>query len=142
MELPEAVFVYGTLKRGERNFEVSRQAGWLRSEPACIEGFRLFHIPKGDLRPYAYPGVVKGEGRVWGEVQWFANLDQALALLDRLEDEGGEYLRSPTTAYLFEQGGAPCRVWVYVYASLPALESAGGIWLPQGVWGEQTQPKG
>ncbi|MCS7068120.1 MAG: gamma-glutamylcyclotransferase [Meiothermus sp.] len=142
MESPEAVFVYGTLKQGERNFEVSRLAGWLRSEPAYIEGFRLFHIPEGDLRPYGYPGVVKGEGRVWGEVQWFADLAQALVLLDRLEDEGSEYLRSPITAYLSEQGGAPRTVWVYTYPSLQAVESVGGIWLPEGVWGEQMQPKG
>jgi gamma-glutamylcyclotransferase (GGCT)/AIG2-like uncharacterized protein YtfP len=142
MELPEAVFVYGTLKQGERNFTVSRQAGWLSSEPAYIEGFRLFHIPQSEIRPYAYPGAVKGEGRVWGEVQWFADLARALELLDRLEDEGGEYLRSPTKAYLFEQGEAPCRVWVYAYPSLQAVHSVGGLWLPEGVWGEHMQPKG
>ncbi|GIW26632.1 gamma-glutamylcyclotransferase [Meiothermus sp.] len=139
--VPEAVFVYGTLKQGQRNFWVSQEAGWVRSEPAYIEGFQLFHIPEGDLRPYAYPGVVKGEGRVWGEVQWFADLAQALVLLDELEDEGGEYLRSPTTAYL-QPTEQPCTVWVYTYPSLQAVQSAGGIWLPEGVWGEEMQPKG
>ncbi len=142
MESPEAVFVYGTLKQGERNFEVSRQAGWLRSEPAYLEGFRLYHIPQSDNRPYAYPGVLKGEGRVWGEVQWFADLEQALVLLDQLEDEGSEYRRSPITAYLAERGGAPCRVWVYVYSSPQAMRSVGGLWLPEGVWGEQMRSKG
>ncbi|WP_147370714.1 gamma-glutamylcyclotransferase family protein, partial [Meiothermus taiwanensis] len=62
MDVPEAVFVYGTLKQGERNFQVSKEAGWLRSAEAYIEGFQLFHIPKGKGRPYAYPGVVPGEG--------------------------------------------------------------------------------
>ncbi|MGK0618725.1 gamma-glutamylcyclotransferase family protein [Meiothermus cerbereus] len=142
MDAPEAVFVYGTLKQGERNFSVSRQAGWVRSELAYIEGFRLFHIPQGDLRPYAYPGVVQGEGRVFGEVQWFADLSHALELLDALEDEGSEYLRIPTTAYLYRQAAQPCAVWLYTYPSLQAVQSVSGIWLPEGVWREQTQPKG
>lgn len=142
MNAPEAVFVYGTLKQGERNFQVSKAAGWLRSAEAYIEGFRLFHIPRSEVRPYAYPGVVRGEGRVWGEVQWFANLAHALELLDELEDEGREYRRISATAYLSQQAPQPCAVWVYTYPSLEAMRSVSGLWLPEGVWREQTQPKG
>ncbi len=141
MDSPEAVFVYGTLKQGERNFLVSQQAGWVRSELAYIEGFRLFHIPQSEVRPYAYPAVVRGEGRVWGEVQWFADLAPALALLDELEDEGREYLRIPTTAYLSPPTGRPCAVWVYAYPSLQAAQSVLGRWLPEGVWREETRPR-
>lgn len=139
---PEAVFVYGTLKRGQRNFALSRQAGWRRSAEAYIEGFRLFHIPQSPVRPYAYPGVVRGEGRVWGEVQWFADLKQALLLLDELEDEGREYRRIPTTAYLTQPAAQPCAVWVYTYPSLQAVQSVRGFWLPEGVWQEENPPKG
>jgi len=141
MDAPEAVFVYGTLKQGERNFSVSQQAGWVRSEQAYIEGFRLFHIPRGKGRPYAYPAVVRGEGRVWGEVQWFANLAYALELLDRLEDEGSEYLRIPTTAYCEGPNAKTYKVWVYAYPNLQAAQSALGLWLPEGVWGEQALPE-
>jgi gamma-glutamylcyclotransferase (GGCT)/AIG2-like uncharacterized protein YtfP len=149
MDSPEAVFVYGTLKQKERNFAVSRQAGWVRSEPAYIEGFQLFHLPQRERLPYGYPAVVRDvaepasrEGRVWGEVQWFADLSQALVLLDRLEDEGREYLRSPTAAYLPSQAEKPCAVWVYAYPSLQNVQRVSGIWLPEGVWHEQKQPKG
>lgn len=123
MNAPEAVFVYGTLKQGERNFQVSKAAGWLRSAEAYIEGFRLFHIPRS-------------------EVQWFADLAHALELLDELEDEGREYRRISATAYLSQQAPQPCAVWVYTYPSLEAMRSVSGLWLPEGVWREQTQPKG
>lgn len=139
---PEAVFVYGTLKQGQRNFALSRQAGWRCSAEAYIEGFRLFYIPQSPVRPYAYPGVVRGEGRVWGEVQWFADLKQALLLLDELEDEGREYRRIPTTAYLTQPAAQPCAVWVYTYPSLQAVQSVRGLWLPEGVWQEENPPKG
>jgi len=129
---PEAVFVYGTLKRGQRNFGVARRAGWLRSEAAYIEGFQLYHLPQGGGRLYPYPAVVRGEGRVWGEVQWFAGLAQALSLLDRLEDEGQEYRRIPAWAHTERRGLV--RVWLYVYPSLDQVRRAQGRWLPGGVW--------
>lgn len=147
MEPPEAVFVYGTLKQGERNFAVSKQAGLVRSEPAYLEGFQLFYIPQRERLPYGYPAVVMAspaspEGRVWGEVQWFADLHRALAILDRLEDLGREYLRSPATAYLCNRAEEACVVWVYTYPSLQSVQRVWGVWLPEGVWGEQKQPKG
>mgnify|MGYP001770943262 FL=1 len=128
---PSAVFVYGTLKQGERNFPVSQQAGWKRSESGWLEGFQLFHIPQSRLRPYSYPAIVQADGRVWGEVQWFQDLELALSVLDSLEDEGREYLRIPTTAHT-EAG--PVLVWVYVYPGLEAIRSAQGILISSGVW--------
>ena len=57
----EAVFVYGTLKRGERNHPLVRP--YLhRVLPGFVEGFRLYHLPQGPHRPYAYPGMVPGRG--------------------------------------------------------------------------------
>ncbi len=138
---PEAVFVYGTLKQGERNFAVSLEAGWIRSEPAYVEGFQLFHIPRRERLPYCYPAVVQGAGRVWGEVQWFADLGQALVSLDILEDEGHEYLRVTTVAHLPGQVGK-LPVWIYVYPGLQSIQAASGLWLPDGVWREMEGQKG
>jgi len=141
MELPEAVFVYGTLKQGERNFAVSQEAGWVRSEPAYIQSFQLFHIPRRERLPYSYPAVVEGLGRVWGEVQWFADLGQALVLLDQLEDEGREYLRIPTVAHLLDQAKKH-PVWIYVYPGVQKVQAVSGLWLPDGVWREVEGQKG
>ncbi|MCS7058771.1 MAG: gamma-glutamylcyclotransferase [Meiothermus sp.] len=129
---PEAVFVYGTLKQGQRNFEVARRAGWLCSEAAYVEGFQLYHLPRGSGRSYGYPAAVYGEGRVWGEVQWFAELARALLLLDRLEDEGQEYRR--VAAWAHTEGKGRVWVWLYVYPSLARVQEAQGRWLPQGFW--------
>lgn len=130
---PSAVFVYGTLKQGERNFAVSQQAGWVRSEPGWLEGFRLFHIPQRERLPYSYPAIAQGEGRVWGEVQRFKDLEFALSVLDPLEDQGREYLRIPATAQT--ESGA-LLVWVYVYPSLEAIRRAQGILISSGVWSD------
>jgi gamma-glutamylcyclotransferase (GGCT)/AIG2-like uncharacterized protein YtfP len=133
---PVAVFVYGTLKQGQRNFEVSRRAGWVRSERAWLEGYRLYHLPRASERPYSYPAIVAGEGRVWGEVQYFADLEAALVPLDALEDAGREYERVEVEARLPD--GGTVRVWTYVYPSLEAIRQVGGVWLPQGDWSEQV----
>lgn len=142
-EAPVAVFVYGTLKRGERNFAVSQRAGWLRSEKGWLRGFQLFHIPRRERLPYSYPAIVEGEGVVWGEVQWFADLGAALKILDVLEDEGREYLRVRAKASLggvLEQHGfentTTLRVWTYVYTDWEAIIRARGILVPDGVWRE------
>lgn len=141
MTEPVGVFVYGTLKQGERNFSVSQQAGWLRSAAAFVEGFRLFHIPQRERLPYTYPAAIQAQGRVWGEVQWFADLGQALVLLDQLEDEGREYLRIPTVAHLPDQAKKH-PVWIYVYPGVQSVQAVSGLWLPDGVWREMEGQKG
>jgi gamma-glutamylcyclotransferase (GGCT)/AIG2-like uncharacterized protein YtfP len=131
---PVAVFVYGTLKQGQRNFGLSRRAGWLRSEAAWLEGFALYHLPRASERPYSYPAIVAGEGRVWGEVQYFADLEAALLALDALEDAGREYERIQVEARLAR--GGVVRAWAYVYPSLEAVRRVGGVALPRGEWSE------
>ncbi len=120
----ERVFVYGTLKRGQRNHGLIAD---LLSEsiPGYAEGFRLYHLPQGPTRPYAYPGMVPGEGRVYGEVLFLP--EEALPLLDRLEEEGVEYrrVRIPVQS---ERG--LLEAWTYLY--LGSLE--GALPLPKGVW--------
>jgi gamma-glutamylcyclotransferase (GGCT)/AIG2-like uncharacterized protein YtfP len=129
--MPSALFVYGTLKHGERNFFVSQQAGWVRSEWALVEGFALYHFPTSVLRPYSYPALIEGAGRVQGEVQWFANLQGALKVLDQLEDEGGEYRRIKASA---QTKAGTEQVWVYVYSNPQALAEAGAIPVAAEIW--------
>lgn len=112
----EAVFVYGTLKRGERNHGlVARLVR--RVLPGYVEGFALYHLPAGRGRPYAYPAMVPGEGRVRGEVLFLP--PEALPLLDELEDEGVEYQRVRLEVQT-EEG--PLTAWAYLY--LQGLEGA------------------
>ncbi|AEV16929.1 MAG: gamma-glutamylcyclotransferase [Thermus sp.] len=120
----ERVFVYGTLKRGERNHPLVAE-GVKRVLPGYVEGFALYHLPPGGARPYAYPAMVPGEGRVYGEVLFLPQ--EALPLLDALEDEGEEYRRVRVVVRT-EEG--PLEAWAYVY--LEDLE--GALPLPGGVW--------
>jgi gamma-glutamylcyclotransferase (GGCT)/AIG2-like uncharacterized protein YtfP len=133
---PVGVFAYGTLKQGQRNFYVSQQGGWLRSEPAWLEGFQMYALPRSKERLYPFPALIQGEGRVWGEVQYFADLEQALILLDELEEEGKEYLRLGVQARLEKQDSEDLRlsVWVYVYMHPASLDAIGAVWLPEGTW--------
>ncbi|WP_117238103.1 gamma-glutamylcyclotransferase family protein [Thermus sediminis] len=120
----ERVFAYGTLKRGERNhFLVVPYLH--RVLPGRVWGFRLFHLPQGEKRPYPYPAMVPGEGWVDGEVL-FLDLE-ALPLLDELEEEGVEYRRVQVQAETPE-GLIPA--WAYLY--LGDLEGARP--LPPGAW--------
>ncbi|WP_038055747.1 gamma-glutamylcyclotransferase family protein [Thermus amyloliquefaciens] len=117
----EAVFVYGTLRRGQRNHPLVE--GWVvKVLPGHVEGFRLFHLAEGRDRPYPYPGMVPGEGRVYGEVLVLP--EEVLPLLDQLEEE----YRRVRVVVGTEEG--PLSAWAYVY--LGNLE--GAVWLPQGVW--------
>jgi gamma-glutamylcyclotransferase (GGCT)/AIG2-like uncharacterized protein YtfP len=75
---PSAVFVYGTLKRGQ-----VREKFWprrpLRIEPATVRGLL------SDLGPY--PALVEGDNLVAGELWQFAAQDMpaTLAALDEVE---------------------------------------------------------
>lgn len=119
----EAVFVYGTLKRGERNHGVV--ASLVRGlVPGYAEGFALYHLPAGKGRPYAYPAMVPGEGRVFGEVLFLP--EEALPLLDALEEEGVEYRRVRVRVQTAE---GVVEAWAYLY-----LDEPQGVPLPEGVW--------
>lgn len=125
----EAVFVYGTLKQGERNHGLVASLV-RRVLPGYVEGFALYHLPAGKGRPYAYPAMVPGEGRVFGEVLFLP--PEALPLLDELEDEGVEYRRARVRVQTPE--GA-VEAWAYLY-----LEEPPGVLLLEGVWrGEREE---
>ncbi len=138
---PVGIFVYGTLKQGGRNFYVAQQAGWMASRRAWIEGFRVYHLQPSAERVYSYPALLEGAGQVWGEIQTFANLEQALLILDKLEDVGGEYRRIAVTVRLDvvgESHGFEAQesvvAWAYAYSSAEALEKTGAVWVEEGEW--------
>ncbi len=88
------LFVYGTLKRGCRNHGVLRGAvfaGDAVTEPAYLM-----------VNCGSYPGLVRAERATTGDGMAIRGelyrLDESLlALLDRFEDEGTEYVRGPIT---------------------------------------------
>lgn len=114
-----AVFVYGTLRPGRRNWAVAAPL-CVRTEPATLEGFALYAVD--------YPVVVElapgpsgpdlGRG-VAGDVLWLepSGIERALERLDRFEgcltdDPDGSYYRRVLRPV--RVGGAQIPAWVYV----------------------------
>jgi gamma-glutamylcyclotransferase (GGCT)/AIG2-like uncharacterized protein YtfP len=80
MTVPVGVFVYGTLKSGERN---AASVTPVSREPAVLHAGRLYHLPL----PAGYPILhLDGPGPVKGELLVFRDTDSALEELDRLEE--------------------------------------------------------
>ena len=78
------VFVYGTLRRGERNFDLLRGATFVR-EARTVPRYTLYSLG-------AHPGLGEdGDTAVVGEI--FAVDVATLARLDALEDHPNWYVR-------------------------------------------------
>lgn len=125
------VFVYGTLKPGECNYDRYCAANIVKAQEALVYG-QLFDLPFG------YPAMTVGEAPVYGFVLLFA--DQAtLTQLDELEDydphrpvDQNEYVRTEIETFSLDRhplGSA----WVYLM-SLERAKSSNGILLPKGYW--------
>jgi len=116
--MPQAVFVYGTLKRGQ-----SRENCWphqpLSIDAATVRG-TLF-----DLGPY--PGLVAGNDLIAGELWLFAAEDMppTLAVLDEVEgfynQPDDEYSRVIVECLINDKTAA---AWAYYYARSAALTSS------------------
>lgn len=117
---PEHVFVYGTLRRSEKNHQSYLAGRYSSCRPATLAG-RLFFEPH-----QGYPYLLPGRGVVHGEVFELIPATAALTLqqLDRLEDydpgdeAGSLYLRRRAEALL--GNGTALAVWVY-YWNGPAI---------------------
>ncbi len=121
------VFVYGTLKRGfclHKYLHGSRFVG-----EALLEGFKMYDLG-------SYPGIIPGQGLVWGEV--YQVPPGVLALLDEIEDEGEEYERRLVWVRL--KGGGALEAFVYVYKD----DVSGAQEVPSGKWskGKDACPVG
>ncbi len=125
------VFVYGTLKPGECNYQRYCQGRVLAQRPALSRG-KLCALSLG------YPGMVAGDGIVEGVILSFA--DPSIFLdLDQLEDyqphrpaEENEYQRQQIP--VFDLNHQPLGlVWVYLM-DIKTVESYSGVLIPDGCW--------
>lgn len=109
------VFVYGTLRPGEKNYPAYLQGNTVRELPASVAGELHFAAEGG------YPYLIAGAGTVQGEL---ITLDPGryaaiLRRLDELEeyDPGNEpgsvYLRRRAVVRL--TGGGTAEAWVYYW---------------------------
>ena len=100
----EFIFVYGTLLKGKCNYNrfLAPAEPEMRGE---IEGFEMYDLG-------AFPAIVKGDGRVKGEV-YKVNPEQ-LARIDRLEGEGTLYTKEKVKVegYHFNE---EVDAYVYIY---------------------------
>jgi gamma-glutamylcyclotransferase (GGCT)/AIG2-like uncharacterized protein YtfP len=114
---PVRVFVYGTLKRGLKNYPAMQGAGVSEVQKSYLRGVALYHVPNFE-RPYPYPCLIPGCGMVLGELHTLGaselEPEDALLVLDHLELEGLEYRRVKTWVSC---RGERIRAWVYVYHS-------------------------
>ena len=124
--MPDALFLYGTLMRGQTRHELVQRYDPVSIEPATVGG-RL-------LRVDWYPGLVAdGAGRVTGELFRFRELDRVFAELDPYEDfEGYDALDSLYCRALAKahSAGESVLCWTYTYlgprGGLPVIVS--GDW--------------
>lgn len=123
------IFVYGTLKPGGRNYFLA--AGVTRTEDAYLGGYTLLHFePEG--YPAMVPSGVPGEGRVYGVVLTFADLEAVLPGLDALE---GLHLTPPEYERVrVNVGPSGETVWTYVYVNQVRLAGAGVTPVAGGDW--------
>lgn len=110
-ETTYTVFVYGTLLKGEANYNYYLHDDWYIGK-ATVSGFDMYDIG-------SFPGIVPGEGVIPGEI--YSVDDDALQNLDYLEGEGSLYIRKsvPVTMSTGEKAFA----LIYVYnGSVDGLE--------------------
>lgn len=126
------VFVYGTLKPGESNYQ-RYCAGKVVQEERSIAYGELFHLPA-----FGYPAMTTGYTRVQGYVLSFADAD-VLHKLDQLEDydpqrlpEENLYDRKQIETYNLD-GRSQGIAWAYFMTS-ERVEGLGGIFIPSGWW--------
>lgn len=124
------VFVYGTLKPGESNYQPYCAGKVLKAKRAIALG-QLFALPFG------YPAMILGEGKVQGYLLTF--LDEILSQLDWLEGYDphrpaveNEYNRQQIETYdlsFMSLGTA----WVYLMTP-EQVRTWGGIFIPDAWW--------
>ncbi|AFY48258.1 hypothetical protein Nos7524_2416 [Nostoc sp. PCC 7524] len=125
------VFVYGTLKPGEANYQKYCAGKVIAAQRAMTLG-KLFALPMG------YPAMTIGEEVVQGYLLSFAS-SGILAVLDELEDY---HPTRPMSANLYNRQHmeiynllGSSLDWAWVYLMNPELvHKLGGIFLPDGWW--------
>ncbi|WP_027460472.1 gamma-glutamylcyclotransferase family protein [Deinococcus murrayi] len=131
---PPHVFVYGTLRPGERNAALTTRFGSPTVQRAILPAFQLFN-----LAPEGYPAIVPGTAgqSVRGEVLSYSPdvWRQLLPLLDALEgvEQTPPLYHRERVRVTLALGGA-AEVWTYVYARAARLEQSGAVLVSSGDW--------
>lgn len=127
------VFVYGTLKPGERNYPAYCQGKVIAAQKVYTYG-KLYHLCLG------YPGMTSGKDQVQGYLLTFAD-ESALTELDELETydpqgkpEQNEYQRQLLPIYDLKNNYLG-EAWGYIM-TLEKVRAFQGIYLPSGWWSE------
>lgn len=125
------VFVYGTLKPGERNYALYC-GDRTHSQVAAYTKGLLYHLPVG------YPAMTAGNSRVKGVLLTFTD-DTVLPYLDELEDYDKErspelnlYYRSLVPVY-DQSDRFLAQAWCY-FMSQEKVKQFQGVILPSGCW--------
>jgi gamma-glutamylcyclotransferase (GGCT)/AIG2-like uncharacterized protein YtfP len=125
------VFVYGTLKPGEENYERYCAFKVLSAKKSYTLG-TLFDLNEG------YPGMTSGDNPVYGYLLEFAD-PKILFALDELEDykptrQKQENLYNRQQIEIYDLSGQTLGVaWVYLMTQSMAHQ-LGGVQLPHGWW--------
>ncbi|HEY9761283.1 MAG TPA: gamma-glutamylcyclotransferase family protein [Trichocoleus sp.] len=128
------VFVYGTLKPGERYYEQFCAPYVIEKQNAIAPG-RLYDLPVG------YPGMTLEEGQVFGVRLTFADVT-VLARLDAFEEffperpEESEYQRLERPLLTPEHDPLGL-AWAYIMTP-ERIQKLQGHWLPSGIWSDQN----
>lgn len=102
-ELPHAVFVYGTLMRGQRANHMMAEGVY--AGEYTLPGYAMYDLGR-------YPGIVPRKGcQVEGEVYFVS--ETMLTAMDDYEEEGSLYHRREVTVQS-EKGERAA--WAYIYA--------------------------
>ena len=125
------VFVYGTLKPGEINYQRYCALKVVQEKRAIASG-QLYDLPLG------YPAMTPGDSQVQGFLLAFADAS-ILGYLDELEDydpnrqpQDNEYNRQLIEVYDLE-GRSLGLAWVYLM-TLEQVQSLKGVLIPSGCW--------
>ncbi|NJR64240.1 MAG: gamma-glutamylcyclotransferase [Leptolyngbyaceae cyanobacterium CRU_2_3] len=129
------LFVYGTLKPGESNYEAYCAGQAVEVQEAIAYG-ELFDLP------FDYPAMTAGDRPVYGYILSFSNA----AILDDLDELEGyssepsltpnEYEREEIEVFSLD-GRSLGSAWVYLMSVEQAIE-IGGILLADGRWTGKT----
>lgn len=127
MKKTDYFFVYGTLKKGG-SFASEFDSFRVYSKAATIKGFELFNLGW-------FPGIVKGNGEVIGELHEYKNLDFVKQRIDNIEGYSEDYessslfLRRRVTA--ITENGEKVEANAYLFnRSIPneAKKIENGVW--------------
>ena len=125
------VFVYGTLKPGERNYLYYCAGKTIRETKAYVRG-ELSHLPLG------YPAMTEGDKKIEGYLLTFAN-NSILTSLDELEDyhpdrspDLNEYYRQQVPVYNLANDFLE-KAWIYLM-NLEKIKQLQGTILDSGCW--------